>query len=94
MRTVRQRRENQWGGIKLLRKFMAVIASGAVPVITVGIAQVATSGNAFAKGKATTCTGAPGTVTFAPPGLSDLGTASAEREVDHEDGIRCHHVYR
>lgn len=55
---------------------MAVIALSTVPVITVGIAQVATSGNAFAKSKTTTCTGSPGKVTFAAPGLSDLGTAS------------------
>jgi hypothetical protein len=55
---------------------MAVVALSAVPVISVGAVSVATSGNAFAAGKSTTCTGGPGSVKFAAPGLSDLGTAS------------------
>jgi hypothetical protein len=51
----------------------AVLAS--VPVLSFGVAQVATTGNAGAAAS-TTCTGASSTVTFAAPGLSDLGTAS------------------
>jgi hypothetical protein len=54
---------------------MAGIVLSSVPVLTFGIAQVATSGSAGAAGS-TTCTGAGALVTFAPPGLSDLGTAS------------------
>jgi hypothetical protein len=55
---------------------MAVVAMSAVPVISFGVAQVATSGNAFAASKTTTCTGGPGTVKFAAPGLSDQGSVS------------------
>jgi hypothetical protein len=54
---------------------MTAIVVSSVPVLSFGIAQVATSGSAGAAGN-TTCTGAGAVVTFAPPGLSDLGTAS------------------
>jgi hypothetical protein len=51
-----------------------------VPVLSFGVAQIATTGTAMAAGT-TTCTGTSAAggqvITFAPPGLSDLGTASA-----------------
>jgi hypothetical protein len=59
----------------MLRKFMSVIALSSVPLLSFGIAQVATSGNAFAAGKSTTCSGGSQTVTFAAPGLSTSGSA-------------------
>jgi hypothetical protein len=65
----------------LLRKIMAIVAVGALPVLSIGVAQVATSTNAFAAGKTTTCSGGSGqTVTFASPGLSIQGTASASKK--------------
>lgn len=51
----------------------AVLCS--VPVLSFGVAQVATTGNALAA-STTTCTGASSLVTFAAPGLSNQGTAS------------------
>ncbi len=62
----------------MLRKLMAGVVLCSVPVLSFGVVQVATSGSAWAA-KTTTCTGTPGgspqTVTFASPGLSDLGAA-------------------
>jgi hypothetical protein len=63
----------------MFRKLMALIVVSSVPVLSFGVAQVATSGNAWAA-TSTTCTGTPGAaaqvVTFAPPGLSNQGAAS------------------
>jgi hypothetical protein len=67
------------GREQVLRKFMAVVALSSVPVLSFGIAQVATSGNAFAAGKSTTCTGGAQTVTFASPGISTSGSAQASK---------------
>ena len=64
----------------MLRKFMSVIALSSVPVLSFGIAQAATSGNAFAAGKSTTCTGGAQTVTFATPGLSTQGSAQKSKK--------------
>jgi hypothetical protein len=60
----------------MIRKLMAAIVVISVPVLSFGVAQVATTGNAWASGN-TTCTGTARVLTFAPPGLSDLGNASA-----------------
>ena len=52
----------------MLRKFMAVVALSAVPVISIGVTQVAMTGGASAaKVKTTTCTGGAQTVTPTPP---------------------------
>ncbi len=56
---------------------MTAILVGSVPVLSFGVAQVVTNGNAWAAGS-TTCTGAPRTVTFASPGLSNLGAAQVK----------------
>ncbi len=64
----------------MLRKFMSVIALSSVPVLSFGIAQAATSGNAFAAGKSTTCSGGAQTVTFAAPGLSTQGSAQKSKK--------------
>jgi hypothetical protein len=62
---------------KVIRKLMAAIVVSSVPVLSFGVAQVATTGSAGAAATVT-CTETSGQVlTFAPPGLSDLGTASA-----------------
>ncbi len=66
----------------MLRKLMSVIALCSVPVLSFGVAQLATSANASAaKGGTTTCGGTPGAkaqkVKFAKPGISNQGTASA-----------------
>jgi hypothetical protein len=58
---------------------MAVVALSAVPVLTAGVAQVATSGNSFAAGGTTTCSGGTQTVTFAAPGISNQGAAQASK---------------
>ena len=63
----------------MLRKFMSVVALSSVPVLSFGIAQVATSGNAFAAAKSTTCSGGAQTVTFAAPGLSTQGAPRRAR---------------
>ena len=60
----------------MFRKLMAGAVLCTVPVLSFGVAQLATTGTAGAAGN-TTCSGASSLVTFAPPGLSDLGTASA-----------------
>jgi hypothetical protein len=67
------------GREQVLRKFMSVVALSSVPVLSFGIAQVATSGNAFAAGKSTTCTGGSQTVSFAAPGLSTSGSAQKSK---------------
>jgi hypothetical protein len=60
---------------------MAIVAVSAVPVLSFGVAQVATSTNAFAAGGKTTCSGGTSqTVTFAAPGISNQGTASASKK--------------
>jgi hypothetical protein len=65
----------------MLRKFMAVVALSAVPVISIGVTQVAMTGGASAaKVKTTTCTGGAQTVTFAAPGISNTGTAQASKK--------------
>jgi hypothetical protein len=64
----------------VLRKLLTLIILGSVPVLSFGVAQVVTSGTA---GAATTvCTGvAPGqTITFASPGISQLGTAQVSKK--------------
>ena len=64
----------------MFRKLMAGVILCSVPVLSFGVAQLATTGTAMAAGN-TTCigTGVAGqVVTFAPPGLSNLGTASAK----------------
>jgi hypothetical protein len=58
---------------------MSIVALSSVPVLSFGIAQVATSGNAFAAGKTTTCSGGAQTVTFAAPGLSTSGSAQKSK---------------
>ncbi len=71
-------KEKRMGVTTLLRKLMALAILSSVPVITVGVAQVATSGQAFAQ-TTTTCTGTGNgqVITFAAPGLSAKGTASS-----------------
>lgn len=59
---------------------MSVVVLSSVPVLSFGIAQVATSGNAFAAGGKTTCSGGTQTVSFASPGISNQGTASASKK--------------
>jgi len=60
---------------------MSVIALSSVPVLSFGVAQLATSGNAVAAGgKSTTCSGVGSTVTFATPGISQTGVASASKK--------------
>jgi hypothetical protein len=63
----------------VLRKLMAGVVLCSVPVLSFGVAQIATSGTAGAAAS-TTCTGTPGAaaqgVTFAAPGLSNQGAAS------------------
>ena len=60
---------------------MAIVAVGALPILSVGVAQVATSTNAFAAGTTTTCMGGSGqTVTFAAPGISIQGTAQVSKK--------------
>ena len=62
----------------MFRKLMAGVVLCSVPVLSFGVAQIATTGTAWAGGT-TTCTGtssAGQVVNFASPGLSDLGTAS------------------
>jgi hypothetical protein len=49
-----------------------------VPVFTAGVAEVATTGNAFAAGL-TTCSGGSQTVTFAAPGISNQGNAQVSK---------------
>jgi hypothetical protein len=61
----------------MLRKFMAAVAVCSVPVLSFGVAEVATSGSAFAAGGTTLCSGGSQAVTFAAPGISNQGTASA-----------------
>ncbi len=63
----------------MFRKLMAGVILCSVPVLSFGVAQLATTGTAMAAGN-TTCigTGVAGqVVTFVSPGLSNLGTASA-----------------
>ena len=61
----------------MFRKLMAGVVLCSVPILTFGAAQVATIGKAWAA-VTTECTETAGQVmTFAAPGLSDLGTASA-----------------
>jgi hypothetical protein len=64
----------------VLRKLLALVILGSVPVLSFGAAQVVTSGVAGAA--STVCTGvAPGqTITFASPGLSALGTAQVSKK--------------
>jgi hypothetical protein len=62
----------------VFRKLMTVAVLSAVPVLSFGVAQVVTTGTSAAAGGSTTCTGGPGTVTFATPGISELGKASAK----------------
>jgi hypothetical protein len=57
---------------------MAVVALSAVPVFTAGVAEVATTGNAFAAGL-TTCSGGSQSVTFAAPGISNQGNAQVSK---------------
>jgi hypothetical protein len=58
---------------------MAAVVVSSLPVLSFGVAQVATTGTAGAAGS-TTCSGTPGTtaekVTYAPPGISQQGAAS------------------
>ncbi len=63
----------------MFRKLMAGVVLCSVPVLSFGVAQIATIGTAGAAGS-TTCTGtmtAGQLITFAPPGVSDLGNATA-----------------
>lgn len=79
----------------MLRKFMAAVALCSVPVLSFGVAEVATTGSAFAAGGTTLCSGGSQTVTFAAPGISNQGTASAEREVSFFDVcIALAHLHR
>jgi hypothetical protein len=64
---------------QMLRKIMSVITLSSVPVLSFGVAQLATSGNAFAAGL-TTCSGGTQTVTFAQPGISNQGSAQASKK--------------
>src|ERR1700722_9776898 len=59
----------------MLRKFMAAVVLCSVPVLSFGVAEVATSGSAFAAGGTTLCSGGSQTVTFAAPGISNQGNA-------------------
>ncbi len=60
----------------MLRKFMALAILGSLPVIGVGVVQVATSGIAGAATTTCTGTGTPENVEFASPGLTAQGVAS------------------
>jgi hypothetical protein len=66
---------------------MALAILSSVPVITFGVAQVATSGNAWAS-TATSCTGTgPGQpITFGGPGISDLGAAQVSKKTTSTTG--------
>ncbi len=80
MRTAFQLQAQIREGKFVLRKLMAGVVFCSVPVLTFGVAQVATTASAGALRPAvpTTCVGVTGQViTFAAPGLSDLGTAHA-----------------
>ena len=68
----------------MFRKLMAGVVLCSVPVLSFGVAQIATTGTAGAAGN-TTCTGTSSTgqlITFAPPGISDLGNALGKCQVD------------
>ena len=97
MRNARQllKQNKPRGGNKCFGNSMSVVALSSVPVLSFGIAQVATSGNAFAAGKSTTCSGGAQTVTFAAPGPVDLGERPEEQELDrqHVCGV-VDHVHR
>jgi hypothetical protein len=59
----------------MIRKLLLVAAAIAMPLGAVAVTGIATAGVA---GAATTCT-VSGTVTFAPPGISHNGSASASK---------------
>jgi hypothetical protein len=62
---------------EVIRKLTAAIVVISVPVLSFGVAQIATTGSALAAGGPVTCTGtsAGQVLTYAAPGLSDLGFA-------------------
>jgi hypothetical protein len=71
----------------VLRKIMAGVVLCSVPVLSFGVAEVATTGTAFA-GPTTLCTGTGSgqVVTFTAPGISNQGIAQASAKSTTKTG--------
>ncbi len=71
----------------VFRKLMAGVVLCSVPVLSFGVAQIATTGTAGAAGS-TVCSGsgAGAVVSFATPGLSNLGTAQVSAKSTTKTG--------